>query len=263
MFEYSSVNLPFPGEIRNRIYQHLLSSFPSTSSSDRHHNIRGILEVSRESRLETRLIYYSRTTWKFADAETAIRFFASLTPDLFPHICTLIVQGYPSAHGLERKLSSWIRKCWNLRNLQICVSKTFICSKLCLRENTYHWDANHLGLARLRGLRAFDICIHKDPSGPYKWKWRFAKLGLSLYFSKPPISGFHFTPLRVAIPPLITPSSSRLIQRQQQNLAKWHARRQDAAQRIQFYRARFGTSHIITRTRCKSLIYSRLIHIAD
>ncbi len=255
MLEYSSANLPFPGEIRNKIYQHLLSSFSSTSSSDHYHDIYGILGVSRETRLETRSIYYSRTTWKFASAGAAIRFFASLTPDLFPHICSLVLQRYPSARSLERQLSDWLRKCWNLRSLEVCVSETFIRSKLRLRENTYHWDATNLGLGRLRGLQAFDICIHDNPSGDYKWKWRSTKLGLSLSLSKPPIFDSQFAPLRVAIPPLITPQSRRLLQRQQQNLAKWHTRRQNVAQRIKFYRERFGTSHIITRTRCKSSIY--------
>lgn len=156
MAEHSSANLPFPGEIRDTIYRHLPFPSCSTSSSNHYHDIYAILEVSKGTRLETRPIYYSRTTWKFASAETAVSFFASLTPDLFPDICTLIIQGYPSAHNLERRLSDWLRKCWNLRSLEVCVSETFIRSKLRLRKGFHQWDAKDLGLASLRGLEAFE-----------------------------------------------------------------------------------------------------------
>jgi len=257
MFEQSLANLPFPGELRNRIYQHLLSSSCTTSSSDHHINICGILGTSKATRLETRPIYYSRTTWKFASAEAAVMFFARLTPDSFPDICTLIIQDYPSDRILERRLSDWLRVCWNLRSLEVCISETFIRSKLPLRGGIHQWDAKDLGLARLRGLQAFDICIHDDPSGPYKWKWRSTNLGLSLKFSKPPISRSDFTQLRIAIPPLITSPSRRMIRRQRQNVA----RQQKLAQRIKFYRETFGTSSIITRSECKPPIYYGLVSI--
>ena len=118
MFEYSSADLRFPGEIRNEIYQQLLFSSCSTYTSDHHHDICGTLGASKETRLETRLIYYSRTTWKFASARTAIRFFASLTPDLFPNICTLILQEYPSDCDIERNLSGLLEKVLQTKELR-------------------------------------------------------------------------------------------------------------------------------------------------
>ena len=248
MFEYSSTNLPFPGDIRNEIYQQLLFSSCSTCSSDHHHNICGILGASKETRLETRLIYYSRTTWKFASARTAIRFFASLTPDLFPNIYTLILQKYPSDCDIERKLSGLLRKCCKLRSLEICMEESLIRSKLPTRGDPFPWDAKDLGLASLRGLQAFNICIHGDPSGAYKWKWRSTKLGLSLEYSKPALYHPKFTPLRVAIPPLITPPSRHLRQTQQ--------RQQKLAQRTRSCPERLGTSSVIPRSKRMPPIYT-------
>ncbi len=59
MLKYSLINLLFLDEIRNKIYQHLLSSFFLTNSNDHYYNICEILEIFKETRLKTRSIYYN------------------------------------------------------------------------------------------------------------------------------------------------------------------------------------------------------------
>jgi len=128
------------------------------------------------------------------------------------------------------------------------MEESFIRSKLRTREDSFPWDAEDLGLASLRGLQALDICIHGDPSGAYKWKWRFTNLGISLDYSKPALQLPGFTPLRVAIPPLITRPSRHLRQPQR--------RQHKLARRTEFCPERLGTSSIVPRSKRMLPIYT-------
>lgn len=233
MLKILSDNLPFPSEIRNKIYRHLLPPLCLKSLIAHYREVFAIFRVSKSIRGEPVSLYYYEAHWKFEDPKSAIQFLESLSPALFVKIRALVLEQYPPAGPLEKRLSDLLRRCCNLETLVICVNRDFL---FCLPRNDgiYHWGARTwkqtLGLLRLRGLQELQIVIyeccgivHRQMEPRCVWQWgqwhRTRWLNIRSFPSCHPLTWWPEATISKTLPPMMESPLPGSIERQERRAA--------------------------------------------